>query len=373
METRNKRLIPSRATHPGSILIRELKSREISQKDFAQSIGLPASRLNEIIKGKRDITPEIAISLEQVLGIPYKFWMDMQAGYHYDLQAISERDQEEQEACKKEEGYKEIYNLTAIYNSLGIVWGRAMSRLEELRRLLGLKEEDELPSLAGLFKRSNKLKIDERNARTWVLLAEIAFRQKERPSGRYEQGMGIKVAQEIANHANAGTLTTKQIEEILGANGIVYVHVSKNKLERAPIDAFSSICQGIPCIAVTYRIDDIDKLAFDVIHELCHIDKHLDTGQERTCFINIEGLDYEADKQEREANTFAQNALIPPQIWRSIWKTAIERGQKSPHATITQIAENAKAQGIKPSIAVARYKREVNVYNVSSHRSGRIQ
>ena len=50
MET--KVYIPFEATHPGSILKDELDYRRISQKEFAQDIGMQKTMLNEIIKGK---------------------------------------------------------------------------------------------------------------------------------------------------------------------------------------------------------------------------------------------------------------------------------------------------------------------------------
>ena len=89
MET--KVYIPFEATHPGSILKDELDYRRISQKEFAQDIGMQKTMLNEIIKGKRAITAEIALSLEKSLGIKADSWMRHQAGYELDCVRIQER------------------------------------------------------------------------------------------------------------------------------------------------------------------------------------------------------------------------------------------------------------------------------------------
>lgn len=80
MET-NKPLTPSRAIHPGEILGEELKARGISQKTFAAQIECAPSQLCEVIKGKRKVGDALAFKLEQALGIPYSFWMKMQASY----------------------------------------------------------------------------------------------------------------------------------------------------------------------------------------------------------------------------------------------------------------------------------------------------
>lgn len=93
------------AIWPGSVLGEELKERKIKQKDFAPLIGLNAPNLNALIKGHRPMTAEIAIKLEQTLGIPYKFWMDFQAKYEYDLAYLKARERAEE---KEEVDMKEI-------------------------------------------------------------------------------------------------------------------------------------------------------------------------------------------------------------------------------------------------------------------------
>ncbi len=55
--------------HPGEIIADELEARLISQKDFAKSIQLLPPHLNDLIKGKRNISAKIAIKLETELGI----------------------------------------------------------------------------------------------------------------------------------------------------------------------------------------------------------------------------------------------------------------------------------------------------------------
>lgn len=85
-------IIPAVATHPGSVLKKELKARGIKQKDFAKTVGMPAPNLSELIKGKRNITEAIAIKLEEALGIPFQNWMNLQNRYHYVVKCREELD-----------------------------------------------------------------------------------------------------------------------------------------------------------------------------------------------------------------------------------------------------------------------------------------
>lgn len=84
METNNTTFM---AIHPGEVLREELKERGITQKAFADMIGMRASHLNELINGKRSITITIADKLEKALGIDSISWMNLQTQYNYDIKA----------------------------------------------------------------------------------------------------------------------------------------------------------------------------------------------------------------------------------------------------------------------------------------------
>ena len=88
MGTKNENIQVCMAVPAGFTLAQELKSRQISQREFAKTIEMQASHLNEILKGKRNITPAIALKLENALGIKASFWMNLQSQYECDLQRI---------------------------------------------------------------------------------------------------------------------------------------------------------------------------------------------------------------------------------------------------------------------------------------------
>ncbi|MBI4585678.1 MAG: HigA family addiction module antidote protein [Planctomycetes bacterium] len=66
-------------THPGEMLLEEfLRPLGISQSSFAMRLGISFPRLNELIRGKRAATPDTALRLERVLGMPADFWLGLQ-------------------------------------------------------------------------------------------------------------------------------------------------------------------------------------------------------------------------------------------------------------------------------------------------------
>ena len=69
-------------THPGEILLEEyLKPLEVTQVEFAQHVGVPVQRINEIVRGKRGITPQTAWFFAQALGTSPEFWLNGQSIY----------------------------------------------------------------------------------------------------------------------------------------------------------------------------------------------------------------------------------------------------------------------------------------------------
>ncbi|CAN5218625.1 HigA family addiction module antitoxin [soil metagenome] len=76
--------------HPGEILLEEfLNPMGITQYRLAQSISVPARRINEIVHGKRAITPDTALRLSRAFSTSDRFWMNLQSRYDLDV-AIAE-------------------------------------------------------------------------------------------------------------------------------------------------------------------------------------------------------------------------------------------------------------------------------------------
>ena len=66
-------------SHPGEILLHEfLEPLGISQSELAGMIGVSFQRVNELVNGKRGMTPDTALRLEQVFGLDASTWLNLQ-------------------------------------------------------------------------------------------------------------------------------------------------------------------------------------------------------------------------------------------------------------------------------------------------------
>ena len=76
--------------HPGKVLSEiYMKELGLSQSALAARCGCAARKVNEIVNGKRGVSPEFALVLERELGTSAEMWVRMQA--EYDLWAVRNR------------------------------------------------------------------------------------------------------------------------------------------------------------------------------------------------------------------------------------------------------------------------------------------
>jgi addiction module HigA family antidote len=66
-------------THPGEMLLEEfLKPMGLTQRDLADAIHVPYQRVNELVNGRRGMTPSTALRLAKLFGVSADFWMKLQ-------------------------------------------------------------------------------------------------------------------------------------------------------------------------------------------------------------------------------------------------------------------------------------------------------
>ena len=90
-------LKPFQPTHPGEVLKDELEFRGISQRGLAKEIGISYSVFNEMLNGKRSLSPELAMMMEAALGVDAAPLLAMQN--EYDMR-MAERDDSFMEKLK---------------------------------------------------------------------------------------------------------------------------------------------------------------------------------------------------------------------------------------------------------------------------------
>ncbi len=82
--------LPDYSSPPGETLLETIEVLGITQADLSERTGYPKKTINEIIKGKAPITPQMAIELERVLDVPASFWNNRERQYRETLARLEE-------------------------------------------------------------------------------------------------------------------------------------------------------------------------------------------------------------------------------------------------------------------------------------------
>ena len=111
----NKELTPARAVKPGDILREEMEAREWSQADLAHILDRPIQVVNEVLQGRKAITPETAIGLATAFGTSAEFWLNLENSYRLHLaRAYQKGDEVKRKA--------ELYGLAPIKEMMKRGW-----------------------------------------------------------------------------------------------------------------------------------------------------------------------------------------------------------------------------------------------------------
>ena len=76
------------ATHPGALLVEQIREMGLNVNGVARDIGLPATRLHEIVHERRGVTAETAIALGAYFGQTPEFWMNAQAAFELSKEMV---------------------------------------------------------------------------------------------------------------------------------------------------------------------------------------------------------------------------------------------------------------------------------------------
>ena len=348
------------AIHPGSILKEEIIERGISQKDLAKGIGMQPSHLNEIIKGKRSINKQVADKLEEVLGIPSIDWINFQIRFDYDTNQGEARQIAETAAYGEYQEYNRVFDVKILTSRLGFHSSRCSSNVSFLKESIMLPEPARFQGqVSGLFKKSDRVGKDPRKIMTWILLAKY-FAYSSSFSGVYDESKLDELIPKISLVLHSNDNTLDRLKETFAKYGILFGVVKK--VDGAAIDGYSFIHKGCPCIVVTTRFDRIDNLAFSVMHELAHIKNHVNEEFR----VNLADYDHESH-EEKVANAFAANALIPDAEWKKVPKVHL-----SP-SNIQRICTNwAESNSYNKWLALGRISHETGMYKFKSDSTRRI-
>jgi len=91
MVTRTK-AYPNIAIPPGEFLLEEIQALGLTQKELARRMGRPINAINEIINGRKAITAETALQLEEVMPeIPVRFWLNLETDFQLTKAIINKQ------------------------------------------------------------------------------------------------------------------------------------------------------------------------------------------------------------------------------------------------------------------------------------------
>jgi HTH-type transcriptional regulator / antitoxin HigA len=301
-------LKPNIVFSPGEILLDELEERNISQSDFAEILNRPLKTINEIIKGKKSITPETANDIAAALGTSPELWLGLQA--EYDLFKISHSKKDNNEEVKnRAELYahfpvKELRKREYISNTKHIAETRKeIFTLFSLTDILQWKK-DCLVNFAN-FKKSSRGDINENYINAWIELGKkIAKETKIVPFNK--KGL-IDFTHEIKSFSQKDDGIKNIVNELgkLGVKLIFLPHFSKTR-----VDGATFWIDKTPVILMSLRYDRIDNFYFTLLHEVGHIILHGD-NEYKNFFDDTMTIGDSTDKREIEANKFAQDELTP--------------------------------------------------------------
>jgi HTH-type transcriptional regulator/antitoxin HigA len=328
IEDYEKRTFILPETDPIDAIKFRMDQLHLTAKDLEPYIG-SRSRVSEIMSGKRPLSLDMVRALNAHLGIP----ADVLIKKREANKSLSEADLPDS-----------LKSLLIRRKLLGV--GETLADLIDRAG-----SSDALP--APLFRRTLT---DRANARTnpvsllaWTA-AVMAESKKITLSAEFDsRHLTPQKLAEIARLSRAKDWA-KQVRIALEKMGIILIvmpHLPETYLDGAALRR----ADGVPVIAVTVRHDRIDNFWFVLLHELSHLALHF--GNREIAFfddLELEG----ANKEEREADQSAQDALIPHEIWDML--------ALRPYISAADIEAVAAKAGVHEAVVAGRVRRETGDY-----------
>ena len=330
---------PNYAVTPGAVLDEHREAGGMTQDELAQRLGLSKKHVNRVLAGKEPVTPETALKLEAVFGLPAHVWLGIEARYRESLaRAAEEEDLADELPWLDQLPHRSMAKLDWLPRGL-----RGTELVRALRGFFGVGSLNFLPDVWGDLQAAYR-KSEAFTSHEWALLAWLA--QGEREAER------IACQPFDAAALRAALAGIKAMSRLPGASfvdplisrcasvGVAMVLLPAPNGARV-CGATRWITKDKVLVQLSLRYKTDDQLWFTVFHELGHVLLH----GKREQFIDFERAS-EPDAQEREANDFAARTLIAP----SELARFIERDDLSREAVVAFAA----AQDVAPGIVVGQ-------------------
>lgn len=296
----------------------------LTARDLEPYIGSRA-RVSEVLSGARPLSIDMIRALHEHLGIPAEVLIQPEPEPETEKTAV--------ELAKP--AFKQL-------SSWGLI--RANETFQDfLARAFGGG------SLAPALLR--KTRTERTNAKTDFVAVKawcagvLLWSEKEVVSGQFDPATVTTAVRGLVSLSleEDGPARAKTLLADLGIVLVLLPHLPGTHLDGASLRR----ADGIPVIALTLRRDRIDSFWFTLLHELAHVVLHL-TGDRVVILDDLEISS--SEKIEKEADDWAQAALIPPSMWDSF-------RLKGAYTSMADVLSLARRAEVNPAIVAGRWQR----------------
>jgi HTH-type transcriptional regulator/antitoxin HigA len=301
--TTNENIQSDFAVPPGEYLLEVVQERDMSQADLSRRMGRPAQAINEIIKGEKAITPETALQLEQVLGVPAHIWTGLEAEFQLTKARRQELDRIAAEGPIAEDcPYAEMVKFGWVPRVRG-----TGEKVRELRKFFGVASLRNIQDVSAYQPAFRKTKRDcsAIALAAWLRRGELKAHEtatEEFSATHVRESLGLLRRLTLEDPSGG----VARAGECLAGCGIALVILPRLPRTNVNGAAFWSR-PGVKAVAVMIlRGRWPDVFWFSLLHEIGHILLH----DKREVFL--ENGEPRSETQEREADRFAADVLIPP-------------------------------------------------------------
>ena len=329
---------------PGEILEEELEALGMTQRELAARLNRPTQAINEIIRGKKSITPETAIGLGRVLGIDARVWMNLESDYRITLA----RNREEDLLAANVEWLGEYPILDMIKRGWIEAGKDRPSRLKALMDFLGVAvaEPRAFQKAVGFrITEAAQSKISLGALAVWLRKGEL--KAQKVATADYNDRAFTEALYEIRKMTSQKPSEfIPAITDLCARSGVAFCMVQEFPKSGAN-GATRWLTDRKALIQMSIRNKWADIFWFTFFHEACHLLKH--RTQRR---IVIDGLADDPDIAgiEAEADCFARDFLIPLEDWKGFCDGGC--------FTNSSVAKFSRSVGIAPFIVVGRLQKE---------------
>lgn len=341
-------LIPDVVFPPGDTLLENLEYKGMTQVELAQRTGLTKKHINEIAKAKTPISPDVALKLENAIGIPATMWLALEQQYQEHLAR-----RREQEQLKSQ---KDLLKRYPIKEMIQLGWIAEIedqhTLLKQLLAFLGVAElrlwDTMRPqAYSASFRQSLSYDVDQDAVALWLRKGEIdAYDINCRP---YNEASFREALATVRNLTAVlpGNFVLR-VQDICAAAGVAVVFVPELKGCRVSGAArWQGPNKAIIQLSARYKTDD--QLWFSFFHEAGHILLH----QKKV--LHVECENNTKTKSEIEADNFARDYLIPSLDYKAFLN------ETRPFFSAASVEAFANSLGIAPGIVVGRLQHDGHI------------